>query len=63
MKTKKIIRDLETEAPDRMSGVEFTEHDANYVRNLVKRHKVPYEDALRYCLAGVEYSLDLKFVA
>ena len=58
MKTKKIIRDLESEAPSRMSGVTYTEQDANYVSS-----GIPYEDALRYCLTGVEYSLDLNLVA
>jgi hypothetical protein len=62
MKTKKIIRDLESEAPSRMSGVTYTEQDANYVRGLVKSG-IPYEDALRYCLKGVEFSLDLNLVA
>lgn len=62
MKTKKIIRDLESEAPDRMRGVTYTEQDADYIRDLVKQG-IPYEDALSYCLKGIEYSLDLEFVA
>ena len=45
-----------------MSGVTYTEQDANYVRGLVSSG-IPYEDALRYCLKGVEYSLDLNLVA